>query len=118
VPSPRPLPHTTEDDGINVLKGMLTHHVPMIVGPTAAGTLLGGKGTDRFRHTHAVSELLGHGVLRTGLDEAKAGSVGRHSYTWNPRKSRVLGVSSGAGEEITEDNTRSGPAENTPAEES
>ena len=34
VPSPCPLPYTTEDDGVNVYKSMLTHHVPMIVGPT------------------------------------------------------------------------------------
>ena len=34
VPSPCPLPYTTEDDGVNVYKSMFTHHVPMIVGPT------------------------------------------------------------------------------------
>jgi len=34
VPSPCPLPYTTEDDGVNVYKSMLAHHVPMIVGPT------------------------------------------------------------------------------------
>jgi len=34
VPSPCPLPYTTKDNGVNVFKSMLTHHVPMIVGPT------------------------------------------------------------------------------------
>jgi hypothetical protein len=34
VPSPGPLPQTSEDDVINAVKGAFTHHVPVIIDPT------------------------------------------------------------------------------------
>ena len=50
MPSPGPLPQTSEDGVINAVKGAFTHHVPVIIDPTP---YFGVEPTDQIGGRHA-----------------------------------------------------------------
>ena len=50
MPSPGPLPQTSEDSVINAVKGAFTHHVPVIIDPTP---YFGVEPTDQIGSRHA-----------------------------------------------------------------
>jgi len=83
VPSPCPLPQTREDVAIHVSKNAFTHHVPMIVRPTAD---LGVELIDQSGSRHATcvvddsSDALqeGSNILLGRLDEQFPVRVSAH----------------------------------------